>query len=120
MLALSGEEAYSPHMPTVALQAHYDGEKIVLDEPFQIPAHAALIVTVLPAASEPESDTEEAWLRATASSDALLPRTFTPWRTGNLSAMRFRIVLVPFPFDDLSGQKVHPAVCLSLTHCFAY
>ncbi len=58
-------------MPTVALQAHFDGEKIVLDEPFQIPAHAALIVTVLPAASELESDTEEAWLRAAASSDAL-------------------------------------------------
>ena len=69
-LALSGEEAYSPHMPTVALQAHYDGEKIILDEPFQIPAHAALIVTVLPPASEPESDTEEIWLRAAASSDA--------------------------------------------------
>jgi mRNA interferase MazF len=27
--------------------------------------------------------------------------------------MRFRVVLVPFPFDDLSGQKVRPAVCLS-------
>ena len=27
--------------------------------------------------------------------------------------MRFRIVLVPFPFDDLSGQKVRPAVCLT-------
>jgi hypothetical protein len=55
-------------MPTVALQAHYDGEKIVLDEPFNLPAHAALMVTVLPAVAEPES--EEAWLRATAASDA--------------------------------------------------
>lgn len=27
--------------------------------------------------------------------------------------MRFRVVLVPFPFDDLSGQKVRPAVCLT-------
>jgi hypothetical protein len=57
-------------MPTVALQAHYDGERIILDEPFDLPAHAPLIVTVLPTASEPESDTEEAWLRGTASSDA--------------------------------------------------
>ncbi len=57
-------------MPTVALQAHYDGERIILDEPFDLPAHAPLIVTVLPAASEPESDTEEGWLRATAASDA--------------------------------------------------
>ena len=27
--------------------------------------------------------------------------------------MRYRVVLVPFPFDDLSGQKVRPAVCLT-------
>jgi mRNA interferase MazF len=27
--------------------------------------------------------------------------------------MRFKVVLVPFPFDDLSGQKVRPAVCLT-------
>ena len=27
--------------------------------------------------------------------------------------MRFRVVLVPFPFDDLTGQKVRPAVCLT-------
>ena len=25
--------------------------------------------------------------------------------------MRFRVVLIPFPFDDLSGTKVRPAVC---------
>ena len=56
-------------MPTVSLHAHYDGERIVLDEPFNLPAHAALMVTVLPAAAETESDSEEAWLRATAASD---------------------------------------------------
>lgn len=33
--------------------------------------------------------------------------------TENHSAMRFRVVLVPFPFDDLSGRKVRPAVCLT-------
>ena len=27
--------------------------------------------------------------------------------------MRYRIVLVPFPFDDLSGSKVRPALCLT-------
>jgi mRNA interferase MazF len=26
---------------------------------------------------------------------------------------RFKIVLVPFPFDDLSTAKVRPAVCLT-------
>jgi mRNA interferase MazF len=33
----------------------------------------------------------------------------------SLSTMRFKDVLVPFPFDDLSGQKVRPAVCLTET-----
>ncbi len=27
--------------------------------------------------------------------------------------MRYRVVLVPFPFDDLTGSKVRPAVCLT-------
>lgn len=27
--------------------------------------------------------------------------------------MQFKVVLVPFPFDDLSGLKVRPAVCLT-------
>lgn len=27
--------------------------------------------------------------------------------------MRYKVVLVPFPFDDLSGTKVRPAVCLT-------
>lgn len=31
----------------------------------------------------------------------------------NRFAMAYKIVLVPFPFDDLSGVKVRPAVCLT-------
>ncbi len=27
--------------------------------------------------------------------------------------MKYKIVLMPFPFDDLSSQKVRPAVCLT-------
>lgn len=27
--------------------------------------------------------------------------------------MRYRVILVPFPFDDLTGNKVRPAVCLT-------
>ncbi len=27
--------------------------------------------------------------------------------------MRYDVILVPFPFDDLSGSKVRPAVCLT-------
>jgi len=33
--------------------------------------------------------------------------------TGNLSMTKHRVVLVPFPFDDLSSEKVRPAVCLT-------
>jgi hypothetical protein len=56
-------------MPTVALQAHFDGERIVLDEPFDIPTDAALIVTVLPQGLEVEMESEEDWLKAAASND---------------------------------------------------
>jgi len=40
-------------MPTVTLKAHYDGNRILLDEPFEIPANSPLIVTVLPVAEAP-------------------------------------------------------------------
>ncbi|MBI3417844.1 MAG: hypothetical protein HY043_21335 [Verrucomicrobia bacterium] len=54
-------------MPTVALQAHYDGVHIVLDEPYDLPANASLMVTLLPAASD--EDAEDAWLRAASAND---------------------------------------------------
>ena len=31
----------------------------------------------------------------------------------NPSVTKGKVVLVPFPFDDLSGSKVRPAVCLT-------
>ena len=34
-------------MSTAILKAHYDGEHIVLDEPFELPANASLMVTIL-------------------------------------------------------------------------
>ncbi len=34
-------------MPSVILKAHYDGEHIVLDEPFDLPPNTPLAVTVL-------------------------------------------------------------------------
>ena len=33
-------------MSTISLNAHYDGEKIVLDEPFSLPVNTPLIVTI--------------------------------------------------------------------------
>jgi hypothetical protein len=38
-------------MPTISLKAHYDGKTIHLDEPFDLPEGAHLIVTVLEPAS---------------------------------------------------------------------
>jgi hypothetical protein len=47
-------------MPIVTLPAHFDGERICLDEPFDLETDAKLIVTILP---KQESDNEhEAWL----------------------------------------------------------
>jgi hypothetical protein len=34
-------------MPTVSVRAHYDGERIQLDEPFDLPPDVPLFVTVL-------------------------------------------------------------------------
>ena len=55
-------------MPTISLQAHFDGKHIVLDEPFDLPAHANLMVTLLPGSSDEASEIE--WLRAAAKNEA--------------------------------------------------
>ena len=34
-------------MPSITLNAHFDGQSIVLDEPFQLPSNARLLVTVV-------------------------------------------------------------------------
>ncbi len=34
-------------MPAVSLKAHFDGHSIQLDEPFQLPPNAQLLVTIL-------------------------------------------------------------------------
>ena len=54
-------------MPTVTLQAHYDGRHIVLDEHYDLPQNANLMVTLL---ASPDTDSEDAWLRAASTSDA--------------------------------------------------
>lgn len=53
-------------MPSVSLRAHYDGERIQLDEPFDLPPDVPLLVTVLP----PEADGDRATWTA-AARDAL-------------------------------------------------
>ena len=57
-------------MNSVTLKAHYDGEHIVLDEPYEIPVNAPLAVTVLvPAASEHDRERERAsWTALSAGS----------------------------------------------------
>jgi hypothetical protein len=53
-------------MGTLAIAAHFDGQRIVLDEPCELPKNASLLVTVLPSAEDGESD--EVWLKAAVSS----------------------------------------------------
>lgn len=61
--------ASTPNNPNAdyRTQAHYDGQHIVLDEPFDLPANTSLMVTVLPAAADESEDT---WLRVAAANDA--------------------------------------------------
>jgi hypothetical protein len=49
-------------MKTVALSAHFDGEKVQFDEPCQIEANARLVVVVLPT-----DDERSEWSRFSAS-----------------------------------------------------
>ena len=57
-------------MPKVTLKAHYDGERIHLDEPFDLPRNALLLVTVL---SPDQNADRVAWI---AASRAALARAF--------------------------------------------
>ena len=45
-------------MPVVALKAHFNREHVVLDEPFDLPPHAPLIVTLLPKLDTERADWE--------------------------------------------------------------
>ena len=47
-------------MPSITLKAHYDGRTILLDEPYEMPTNARLLVTVV--APTPD-DEREAWAR---------------------------------------------------------
>ena len=42
----------SPVNSPINLKAHFDGERILLDEPFDLPANTPLVVTVLPAEAD--------------------------------------------------------------------
>lgn len=53
-------------MPTVSLPAHFDGERIVLDEPYELPPNVPLVVTVLPVDDPERRAWHEAGARALA------------------------------------------------------
>ena len=43
-------------METKTLRAHFDGNQILLDEPFELEPNVELIITVLPKASDEERE----------------------------------------------------------------
>ena len=51
-------------MPSVSLKAHYDGERILLDEPFEIPPNSPLMITVLSAVEGQEALADGDWIVA--------------------------------------------------------
>ncbi len=48
-------------MSAITLPAHFDGERIRLDEPYELEPDTKLLVTVLP--KEQEDEEHKAWLR---------------------------------------------------------
>ncbi len=50
-------------MDAKTLRAHFDGQQIVLDEPFELEPDTELLVTVLPREQPDEDDERQAWLR---------------------------------------------------------
>ena len=46
-------------MKTITLPAHFDGERILLDEPYELEPNSKLLVTVLPK----EDEERKAWFR---------------------------------------------------------
>ena len=48
-------------MSAITLPAHFDGERIRLNEPYELEPDTELLVTVLP--KEQEDEEREAWLR---------------------------------------------------------
>jgi hypothetical protein len=56
-------------MPAVTLKAHFNGKRIVLDEPFDLPPNSALMVIVMPK-DESTEDTQWHSLAANALSKA--------------------------------------------------
>jgi len=45
-------------MSAISLKAHFDGESIRLDEPFELPVNAQLIVTVVSTSSDDDGRAE--------------------------------------------------------------
>jgi hypothetical protein len=74
-------------METVTLRAHFEGEQIVLDEPFKLEPNTELIVIVVPRASAEE---REDWTRLALASLARLTATMSRSTHANRSKKRTR------------------------------
>ncbi len=48
------------------LKAHYDGQHILLDEPFEIPPNSRLAVTILSPATAPNGNEHDEWAALSA------------------------------------------------------
>jgi hypothetical protein len=58
-------QSYRHPMPAITLKAHFNGQHIILDEPFDLPPDSPLMVTVLPKADS-QDDAEWRSLAAVA------------------------------------------------------
>jgi len=88
--------------------------QLLLDD--DLPESAAAKVRVI-VFFDDDDFSETDWLKAASKNDVLdflndESEDIYTLEDGRLLA-KYKIVLVPFPFDDLSSQKVPPAVCLT-------
>ena len=90
-------------MTTVALTAHFDGEKVQFDEPCQLDTNARLMVVVLP-----PDDERQAWSRFSAAQLAkasdLKMKGYTAWNIARFKSLN----LSDFPWAGAGGSPGPP------------
>jgi hypothetical protein len=88
-------------MPSITLNAHFNGQQIMLDEPFEIPSNAKLLVTVL----ENTDFEQNNWTAFSASALALAYSDVDFSSSGLVAASLFRLgFLAVIPVHQLVGS----------------
>lgn len=83
-----------------ALQAHFDGSQIRLDEPFEIPANSPLMVTVLPLSTSP-MDRDSQAIGRTRNRPVVVLRAMPPHGDALVCGVSTRLRQAVVDFDEI-------------------